>query len=62
MITIILDGRYLVVSGVILNVIGMLTVLVTDPGNASDDFWHYMLYLLILFGTGLVMLGIFIVW
>ncbi len=61
MITIILDGRYLVVSGVILNVIGMLTVLMTDSGNASDDFWHYMLYLLILLGTGLVMLDIFIV-
>ena len=61
MITIILDGRYLALSGAILNVIGMLTVLMTDPGNASDDFWHYMLYLLILLGTGLVMLDIFIV-
>lgn len=62
MITIVLDGRYLVMAGAILNLIGMLAVLVTDSGYIDDDSYHYILYLLIVAATILVFVGISILW
>lgn len=62
MITIVLDGRYLVMAGAILNLIGMLAVLVTDSGNAESNFLHYAMYLMLVVATGLVVIGITILW
>lgn len=62
MITIVLDGRYLVMAGAILNLIGMLAVLITDSGYIEDDIDHYILYLLIVAATVLVVIGIAILW
>lgn len=62
MITIVLDGRYLVMAGAILNLIGMLAVLITDSGYIEDDVDHYILYLLIVAATVLVVIGIAILW
>ena len=62
MITIVLDGRYLVLAGVILNLIGLFAVFVTDPGYIKDDIDHYILYLLIVAATVLVVIGIAILW
>lgn len=62
MITIILDGRYLVVAGAILNLIGLAAVFMTDQGYIEDDIYHYLLYLLIVAATMLVIVGISITW
>lgn len=62
MITIILDGRYLVVAGAILNLIGLFAVFMTDQGYIEDDIYHYLLYLLIVAATMLVIVGISITW
>lgn len=62
MITIVLDGRYMVMAGVILNLFGMFAVFMTDPGYIEDDICHYLLYLLIVAATALVIAGIAILW
>lgn len=62
MITIVLDGRYLVMAGVILNQIGLFAVFMTDSGYIEDDIDHYILYLLIVAATVLVVIGIAILW
>lgn len=62
MITIILDGRYLVVAGAILNLIGLFAVFMTDQGYIEDDIYHYLLYLLIVAATMLVIVDISITW
>ena len=62
MITIVLDGRYLVMAGVILNLIGLFAVFMTDSGYIEDDIDHYILYLLIVAATVLVVIGIAILW
>lgn len=62
MITIVLDGRYLVITGAILNLMGLFAVFMTDPGYVEDDICHYILYLLIVAATVLVMEGISILW
>lgn len=62
MITIVLDGRYLVMAGAILNLIGMFAVFMTDNGYVEDDIYHYLLYLLIVAATMLVIVGISILW
>lgn len=62
MITIVLDGRYLVIAGVALNLIGLFAVFVTDSGYIDDDIYHYILYLLIVAATMLVVIGITILW
>lgn len=62
MITIVLDGRYLVMIGAILNLIGMFAVFMTDSGYIEDDIYHYMLYLLNVVATMLVIVGISILW
>lgn len=62
MITIVLDGRYLVMAGAILNLIGLFAVFMTDSGYIEDDVDHYILYLLIVAATVLVVIGIAILW
>lgn len=62
MITIVLDGRYLVIAGAILNLIGMFAVFMTDSGYTEDNIDHYILYLLIVAATMLVIVGISIMW
>ena len=62
MITIVLDGRYLVMAGAILNLIGLFAVFMTDNGYVKDDIYHYLLYLLIVAATMLVIVGISILW
>lgn len=62
MITIVLDGRYLVMIGAILNLIGMFAVFMTDSGYIEDGIYHYMLYLLNVVATMLVIVGISILW
>ena len=62
MITIVLDGRYLVMAGAILNLIGLFAVFITDSGYMEDDVDHYILYLLIVAATVLVVIGIAILW
>lgn len=62
MITIVLDGRYLVMAGAILNLIGLFAVFMTDNGYVEDDIYHYLLYLLIVAATMLVIVGISILW
>lgn len=62
MITIVLDGRYLVIAGAILNLIGLYAVFITDSGYMEDDIDHYILYLLIVAATVLVVIGIAILW
>lgn len=62
MITIVLDGRYLVIAGAILNLIGLFAVFMTDSGYIEDDIYHYILYLLIVAATMLVTVGISIMW
>ena len=62
MITIVLDGRYLVMAGAILNLIGMLAVLMTDSGNVENNFLHYAMYLTLVVATGLAVIGIIILW
>lgn len=62
MITIVLDGRYLVMAGAILNLIGLFAVFMTDSGYIEDDIDHYILYLLIVAATVLVVIGIAILW
>lgn len=37
MITIVLDGRYLVIAGAILNLIGLFAVFMTDSGYIEND-------------------------
>ena len=58
MITIVLDGRCLVIAGAILNLIGLFAVFMTDSGYIEDDINHYILYLLIVAATMLVIVGI----
>lgn len=58
MITIVLYGRYLVMAGAILNLIGFFAVFLTDPGCIEDGVWHYIWYLLIVAATILVIVGI----
>lgn len=62
MITIVLDGRHLVIAGAILNLIGLLAVFMTDSGYTEDNIDHYILYLLIVAATMLVIVGISIIW
>lgn len=62
MITIVLDGRYLVMAGAILNLIVLFAVFMTDNGYVEDDIYHYLLYLLIVAATMLVIVGISILW
>lgn len=62
MITIVLDGRYLVMAGAILNLIGSFAVFMTDNGYVENDIYHYLLYLLIVAATMLVIVGISILW
>ena len=62
MITIVLDGRYLVTAGVILNLVGLFAVFMTDSGYLEDDINHYLLYLLIVIATMLVIAGISVLW
>lgn len=62
MITIVLDGRCLVIAGAILNLIGLFAVFMTDSGYIEDDINHYILYLLIVAATMLVIVGIGIRW
>lgn len=62
MITIMLDGRYLVIAGAILNLIGLFAVFMTDSGYTEDNIDHYILYLLIVAATMLVIVGISIMW
>lgn len=62
MITIVLDGRYLVIAGAILNLIGLFAVFMTDSGYIENDIYHYILYLLIVAATMLVIVGISIMW
>lgn len=62
MITIVLDGRHLVMAGAILNLIGLFAVFMTDSGCIKDDIYHYLLYLLIAAATMLVIVGISILW
>nr|UVX75349.1 MAG: hypothetical protein [Bacteriophage sp.]UVX80761.1 MAG: hypothetical protein [Bacteriophage sp.]UVY38332.1 MAG: hypothetical protein [Bacteriophage sp.] len=62
MITIVLDGRCLVIAGAILNLIGLFAVFMTDSGYIEDDINHYILYLLIVAATMLVIVGIGIMW
>lgn len=62
MITIALDGRYLVTAGIILNLIGMFAVFMTDSGYMEDEAFHYSLYFLMVIATGLIVAGIAIVW
>lgn len=62
MITIVLDGRYLVMAGAILNLIALFAVFMTDNGYVEDDIYHYLLYLLIVAATMLVIVGISILW
>lgn len=62
MITIVLDGRYLVIAGAILNLIGLFAVFMTDSGYIENDINHYILYLLIVAATMLVIVGISIMW
>lgn len=62
MITIVLDGRYLVIAGAILNLIGMFAVFMTDSGYTEDNIDHYILYLLIVAATMLIIVGISIMW
>ena len=62
MITIVLDGRYLVIAGAILNLIGLFAVFMTDSGYIEDDIYHYILYLLVVAATMLVVVGISIIW
>lgn len=62
MITIVLDGRHLVIAGVILNLIGLFAVFMTDSGYTEDNIDHYILYLLIVAATMLVIVGISIMW
>ena len=47
MITIVLDGRHLVIAGAILNLIGLFAVFMTDSGYTEDNIDHYILYLLV---------------
>ena len=42
MITIVLDGRYLVIAGAILNLIVLFAVFMTDSGYIEDDIYHYI--------------------
>ena len=62
MITIVLDGRYLVIAGAILNLIGLFAVFMTDSRYIENDINHYILYLLIVAATMLVIVGISIMW
>lgn len=62
MITIVLDGRYLVIAGAILNLIGLFAVFMTDSGYTEDNIDHYILYLLIVAATMLIIVGISIMW
>lgn len=62
MITIVLDGRCLVIAGAILNLIGLFAVFMTDSGYTEDNIDHYILYLLIVAATMLVIVGISIMW
>lgn len=62
MITIVLDGRYLVIAGAILNLIGLFAVFMTDSRYIENDIKHYILYLLIVAATMLVIVGISIMW
>ena len=62
MITIVLDGRYLVIAGAILNLIGLFAVFMTDSGYIENHINHYILYLLIVAATMLVIVGISIMW
>ena len=62
MITIVLDGRHLVIAGVILNLIGLFAVFMTDSGYTEDNIDHYILYLLVVAATMLVIVGISIMW
>ena len=62
MITIVLDGRYLVIAGAILNLIGLFAVFMTDSGYTEDNIDHYILYLLVVAATMLVIVGISIMW
>lgn len=62
MITIVLDGRYLVIAGAILNLIGLFAVFMTDSGYIEDDIDHYISYLLVVAATILVIVGISIMW
>ena len=62
MITIVLDGRFLVIAGAILNLIGLFAVFMTDSGYIEDDIDHYISYLLVVAATILVIVGISIMW
>ena len=62
MITIVLDGRRLVIAGAILNLIGLFAVFMTDSGYTEDNIDHYILYLLVVAATMLVIVGISIMW
>lgn len=62
MVTIVLDGRYLVIAGAILNLIGLFAVFMTDSGYIEDDIDHYISYLLVVAATILVIVGISIMW
>lgn len=62
MITIVLDGRHLVIAGAILNLIGLFAVFMTDSGYTEDNIGHYILYLLVVAATMLVIVGISIMW
>ena len=62
MITIVLDGRHLVIAGAIFNLIGLFAVFMTDSGYTEDNIGHYILYLLIVAATMLVIVGISIMW
>ena len=54
MITIVLDGRYLVIAGAILNLIGLFAVFMTDSGYIEDDIYHYISYLLVVVGISIM--------
>ena len=58
MITIVLDGRHLVIAGAI----GLFAVFMTDSGYTEDNIDHYILYLLVVAATMFVIVGISIMW
>lgn len=62
MVTIVLDGRYLVLIGIVLNLVGLYFVMMADQVYVEDDPGHYMLYLIPVLATVLIMCGIVAIW